>query len=98
MKVVWTETAISQLAEIYDYISRDSAKYAKRMVDRLTASTGQLSTFPNSGGNVTEYRNDCIREIIEGPYRIIYRVDPSSVVVLTVLHGARLLPDNLPRT
>ena len=83
MKVVWTETAILQLTEIYDYISRDSTKYAKRMVDRLTARTGQLSTFPNSGGNVAEYRNDCIRELIEGPYRIIYRVDPSSVMVLT---------------
>jgi len=34
MKVRWTHTAIGHLASIYEYIARDSAYYAQRMVDR----------------------------------------------------------------
>ena len=33
-----------------------------------------------------------IREVIEGPYRVIYLVESTSVHVLAVVHGARLLP------
>jgi toxin ParE1/3/4 len=32
-----------------------------------------------------------IREVIEGPYRIIYYVKPDQIDVLAVLHGAQEL-------
>lgn len=35
-----------------------------------------------------------IREVIESPYRIVYRVGSNRVDVLAVFHGARLLPDD----
>jgi plasmid stabilization system protein ParE len=34
-------------------------------------------------------------ELIEKPYRIIYRVKKDQIDVLAVIHGARLLPDEL---
>lgn len=37
-----------------------------------------------------------IREILEGPYRIIYRVHPGRVRILAVVHGARTLPEDPP--
>ena len=40
-----------------------------------------------------EYDADDIRELIEKPYRIIYRIKPDQIDVLAVIHGARLLPD-----
>lgn len=36
MKVQWTNNAIDQLVNIYEYISLNSPTYAMRMVDRLT--------------------------------------------------------------
>ncbi len=92
MKVVWTKNAIGHLTHIYDYISRDSRRYAKRMIDRVTARSKQIGRFPRSGQVVTEYDDPQIREIIEGPYRVIYRVETKRVAVLAVIHGARLLP------
>ena len=95
MRVLWTDNAISQLIGIYDYIARDSAFYAQRMVDRLTRRSQQISDFPESGRWVPEYEMPDIREIIEKPYRIIYRVMEDQIDILAVVHGAQLLPAEL---
>ena len=42
---------------------------------------------------VPEVGRDEIREIIVQSYRIIYRVLPDEVEILTIHHGARLLGD-----
>jgi toxin ParE1/3/4 len=44
---------------------------------------------------VPEYDQADVRELLRHPYRIIYRVDSEEVVVLTVMHGRQLLPDEL---
>lgn len=51
-----------------------------------------LERFPESGRPVPElpHRPD-LREVIHGAYRVIYRVEPGEVSVLTVRHGRRLL-------
>jgi hypothetical protein len=36
MKVHWTQNAIDHLVNIYEYISLNSALYAKGMVDKIT--------------------------------------------------------------
>jgi plasmid stabilization system protein ParE len=38
---------------------------------------------------VPELNRDEIREILFGEYRVIYRLDPRRIVVLTVRHGRR---------
>lgn len=92
MKVFWTRTAIWHLQRIHDYIAADSATYARRMVDRLTRRTKQITEFPLLGGKVMEYDSDDIREVLEGSYRIIYRVLPDRVDIVAIIHGAQLLP------
>ena len=76
MKVLWTENALKHLLDIYEYISQNSPTYATRMVDRLTRRSEQIANFPMSGREVPEYEAKDIREVIEKPYRIIYRVNP----------------------
>lgn len=46
---------------------------------------------------VPEYSRDDVREVIERPYRIIYRIMESQIDVLAVIHGARLLPPEIIR-
>ncbi len=91
MRVHWTDNALSHLLDIYEYISQNSPFYAQRMVDRLTKRSEQIASFPMSGRNVPEYPGEDIRELIEKPYRIIYRIKPDQIDVLAVVHGARLL-------
>jgi toxin ParE1/3/4 len=91
MNVVWTETAISHLQSTYNHISQNSTVYATQVVDRLTERSQQIGAFPNSGRMVPEFQAESIREVIERPYRIIYRIKPDQIDVLAVLHGAQLL-------
>ena len=88
MKVYWTDTAEGHLDAIYAHIALDSPQYAIRMVDRLTRRSQQIADFPLSGRRVPEYDADQIREVIEGPYRIIYHIKLDQVDVLAVIHGA----------
>ena len=89
MRVHWTETAQRHLDGIYQYIAQDSPAYAKRTVDRLTRRSQQIASLPLPGRHVPEYEADELREVIENPYRIIYRIKEDQVDVLAVIHGAR---------
>ena len=74
MRVYWTNTAVEHLLAIYEHIAQDSPVYAQRMIDRLTRRSEQIATFPLSGRMVPEYEIQEIREVIEKPYRLIYRI------------------------
>jgi toxin ParE1/3/4 len=92
MKVHWTNTALNQLQSIHDYIARNSPYYAKRMIDRITRRSIQISHFPLSGRKVPEYDMEQIREVLEANYRIIYYIKSDGIDVLAVFHGSQSVP------
>jgi toxin ParE1/3/4 len=95
MKVQWTDNAVAHLVNVYEYIALNSPTYAKQMVDKITNRSMQIAANPLSGRKVPEYDSDVIRELIEQPYRIIYRIKKDQIDILAVIHGARLLPDEI---
>ena len=95
MKVYWTLNAIKHLTNIYEYIALNSPIYARQMVDRITRRSEQIFTQPLSGRKVPEYEAEDIRELIEKPYRIIYRIKQDQIDVLAVIHGAQLLSEEI---
>lgn len=74
MKVVWSDRALRSLAAIHARISADSETNAHQVIDRILRRGDQLSTFPHSGRSVPNSRRPNLRELIERPYRIIYRM------------------------
>ena len=93
MKVNWTSAARAQLRDIRAFVAHSSPQYATKVVDRLTKRSQQIATFPRSGRIVPEANNVNIREVIEGPYRIIYHILEDEIDVIAVVHGARQWPD-----
>ena len=91
VKVVWTEFAIEDLKSIHDYISSDSKVYASRFVEKLMSRVDQLETNPKSGRIVPEFNIETLRELIEGNYRIIYKIDRDFIGIVRVHHSARQL-------
>jgi len=92
VNVYWTDEARNHLDKIHDYIAQDSPEYALRVVDRLTRRSEQIATFPRSGRTVPEVDDSDLREIIEGPFRIVYRVLERQIDIVAVLHSSRLAP------
>ena len=95
MKVHWTDRAKQRLKLIHDHIAKDAPLVAPSVVDRLVRRSIQIGEFPHSGREVPEYQRDDVREILERPYRILYRIKPDRIDVITVMHYRRVLPDDL---
>ena len=95
MNVEWTENAVRHLTAVHDYIAQNSPIYARKMAGRLTRRFDQIADHPRSGRRVPEYGDDDIRELIEGDYRLIYRIDAEAIHVLAIVHGARRLPETV---
>jgi plasmid stabilization system protein ParE len=92
MRLNWTAEARAQLRAIEAYIVQDSPPAAQRTITRLVRRARQAGEFPYSGRRVPEYQREDLRELLENPYRIIYRVCPDRVDILTLWHVRRLLP------
>jgi plasmid stabilization system protein ParE len=90
-ELYWSEAALAQLAAIAEHIGATSPVYAERVVDRLTLRCEQAQRLPLSGRSVPEYDRQEVRELIEPPYRIMYRTSPDRITVLAVVHGRQNL-------
>ena len=96
LELRWTEQATNQLGAIAEYISLASPVYAEQVVERIVSRLRQAQQFPESGRRVPEAGNADPRELVERPYRIIYRVRAAAIEVVTILHGRQDLQSNLP--
>jgi len=91
-EVIWTESALSDLDDIGEYISKDSIRYAEFTVAKLFESPDILELNPLAGKMVPELQNESIRQLTRGSFRIIYHlVDEKLIEILTVHRSARLL-------
>ena len=88
-KIKWGKRAVKDLKSIHDYISLDSAFYAHRYVNKLISRVDQLETQPDSGRIVPEKEDPSIRELIEGNYRIFYKIQKNNIFILRIHHAAR---------
>jgi plasmid stabilization system protein ParE len=95
MRVHWTDRAKTRLRLIHDHIAKDAPLVASQVVERLLQRSVQIGDLPASGRTVPEYQRDDIREILERPYRIIYRILPDRIHVIAVMHYRQLLPGDL---
>jgi plasmid stabilization system protein ParE len=85
----WTEQAVAQLAAIVEYISVSSPVYAEHLVNRIVARLDQAVVYPESGRAAPEASTPDIRELLERPYRLMYRVRETRIEVIAVVHERR---------
>ena len=92
MKVVWSPLAIERAYEAAAHIAGDKPEAALRWLDGLFDVTDRLELFPESGRVVPEIGQEHFREVVYGKaYRVIYRVEPARVSILTIRNFAQSL-------
>ena len=91
MNVIWTKEALERLNEIEEYIAQDSPERAEQFVNYLIERGQSVPENPHIGRMVPEILNPDIREIIAKKYRIVFRIQPNSIAILTVFEGHKLL-------
>jgi toxin ParE1/3/4 len=98
VRLVWSPLAIERAYEAAAYIAGDKPEAALRWLDGLFDTTDRLKLLPESGRVVPEIGLPAFREIVyRHAYRVVYRVEKSRILVLTVRNFAqRLDRDELP--
>jgi plasmid stabilization system protein ParE len=89
VRIIWSPLAESRAVEAFEYIARSRPSAAERWLDRLLDQVGSLASMPDRGRAVPELHRPDVRELVVGPYRLIYRRDPQRVVILTIRHERR---------
>ena len=77
----------AEIEAIGDWIAKDNPTAARRMMQRLYRRCRTLDRFPERGRPYgARYR-----ALDEGPYVIVYRIEPEDrrVIIVAVLHAAR---------
>lgn len=93
-QVIIAPSAQSDLADIVRYIAQHNPDAAARLGFELITRAESLTTFPEIGRMVPEFRQPDLREIICRSYRIIYRLqrDEQQIQIVRFWHGARGFP------
>lgn len=93
MKIFWSPLAVERLENIFEYISKDDSIAAQKMIERIFKKVESLSKFPERGRKIPEANREEIREVFESEYRIIYRIEPKRIFVLSIRNFKQLLPN-----
>lgn len=91
-ELIWSPQSLRDLESIRDYVAADSPRYAALVVDRIIQGVERLTSFPESGRVVPERKDPQVREVIVGPYRVVYRLRPDLIEIATVFRSSRMLP------
>jgi plasmid stabilization system protein ParE len=90
--IEFAESALSDLEDILEWYSGQQVpEVGDRLVRELFAITEQLAVFPESGRIVPEFEIKTIRELIQPPFRLVYRIDHSTIWIVRVWRSERLL-------
>jgi addiction module RelE/StbE family toxin len=92
MKIIWSPQAEARLQEIEDFIAQDSPENAIQFIRQIIQRAMSLILFPHSGRILPEKEMSEFREILEGNYRIVYRVRKNHIEIVTVFEGHRQFP------
>lgn len=99
LKVFWTETALNQLRDIFDYYKvKADHQVARNIVRKIVNRTIQLERNPRSGQKepLLETRKFEYRYLVEGNYKIIYWIEDNYVKIATVF-DSRQNPEKLAK-
>ncbi len=91
-KVIWTKPALDDLDEIIGYIAKDSVDIALKQYERIKDTSLEIGKFPKQGRIIPELQNENIikfREIVLTPWRMMYRIEETRILILAILDGRR---------
>ncbi|MBY3208892.1 type II toxin-antitoxin system RelE/ParE family toxin [Rhizobium laguerreae] len=100
-RVLFAEDAERDIEDLYRFIaSRDGAETAERILTEIESACAEVEEFPDRGNipkelagiGTSEYR-----ELHQKPWRMIYRILGTDVVVYCVVDGRRDMQSFLER-
>ena len=88
MRIRWQLSAVSDLANIRDYIAEHDPAAARSVVERVMGSVSRLERFPESGriGQIANTREIVVPGL---PYIVVYTYGNVDLEIVAVFHAAQ---------
>jgi plasmid stabilization system protein ParE len=95
IKIIWSEPALGDLASLTEFIAEDNPSAAEKTGMAILKRIANLKKYPSMGRVVPEIGRQDVRELVNRPFRIIYRLDRNQafIEILRIWHGARGEPE-----
>jgi toxin ParE1/3/4 len=89
MKIVFTETALGELDEIFEYLLSNYPRLVGPVEERIQAVLLRLQQWLESAPKVTQRANVRVAPLIRFPYRIYYRIANEKIEIVHIRHTSR---------
>lgn len=93
MRVQLAPSARAQFLDALEFIRQDDPEAAERLLGRVAEATRHLALHPGLGHEIPGYPNSRHRQIVVRPYRMFYRVDNQTVLIVGIWHGRQVPRD-----
>jgi plasmid stabilization system protein ParE len=77
---------LERVSEALDYISQYDSHASERWIEALFAKVEGAALTPRMGRIVPELGRDDIREVFYKSHRVVYKIKPEQIEILTVRH------------
>lgn len=93
--LTWSPTARLDFRDLVGYIADFDPVAAEKFGQGIFEAVERLPHFPESGRMVPEFNEPTLREIIQKPCRIVYRLkhQEGTIQIVRIWHAARGIPD-----
>ncbi len=86
MKIVWSDEAVFALTALEMKLAeRYSAERAAEIVETLVRRVARLEQHGQLGRAVPEYGHPQLRELVDSWNRILYRLRPDAIEIVTIV-------------
>jgi len=88
MEIRFSQSALSDLHAVYDYIALENLAYAKKTLKRIEVAIDRLADHPQLG---RVSRVEGVRELIisDTPYIVAYNKSNNYLNIISVIHSSR---------
>jgi len=90
-RLVYTQSAITELHDVHQFIHADSPHNAATWRAKLVSAAETLRSSPRRCALAPEssFSSDEARQLIFGNYRVVFTIDDDCIVILHIRHTAR---------
>ena len=89
MKIIFTETALRDLDQIFEYLASNYPTLIGPVEQRIDSVLARLQDWPESARRVTQRTNIRVAPLVRYPYRIFYRITNDAIEIVHIRHTSR---------
>ena len=89
MKIIFTETALSDLDQIFEYLTSNYPTLVGPVEQRVQLGPSRLQDWPESARKVTQRTSVRVAPLVRYPYRIFYRITNEAIEIVHIRHTSR---------